>query len=206
MGLELGPPISHPRGTKHPVKYSVSILSSCVTPGIFSGPAGRPLLIARLPPVLASTKQYVPLRCCPFCGLLTRLPVTAVTPTSTPLVPQPGAAPEIVVFVGLPALGKSSFYRRHFQPAGYVHVNQDTLKTRPKCIKVVDESISAGKSCVVGAASCSTCVPRPERLTRRVLTDNTNRDVATRKYYVDVAKKRGVAIRCALPMLWEACA
>jgi bifunctional polynucleotide phosphatase/kinase len=96
------------------------------------------------------------------------------TPTSTPLLP-PHSKPEIVVFSGYPCLGKSTFFRRHFQPAGYTHVNQDTLKTRPKCVKATEEAVLAGKSCVV---------------------DNTNRDVQTRKYYIDLAKKLSVPIRC----------
>ena len=33
---------------------------------------------------------------------------------------------------------------------GYVHVNQDTLKTRDKCVKAVQEALREGKSCVVG--------------------------------------------------------
>ncbi|THG99041.1 hypothetical protein EW026_g3231 [Hermanssonia centrifuga] len=101
----------------------------------------------------------------------------AITPTSTPLLPQPGSPPEIMLFVGFPALGKSSFYRKYFQPSGYIHVNQDTLRTRAKCIKAVEEAIKAGESCAV---------------------DNTNRDVSTRKYYVDLAKKLDTPIRCIL--------
>lgn len=100
-----------------------------------------------------------------------------VTPTSTPVVPSPRTGPEIVLFVGFPALGKTSFYRAHFSSAGYVHVNQDILRTRDKCIKVVEETIKDGQSCVV---------------------DNTNRDAATRKHYVDLAKKHNVPIRCFL--------
>jgi len=83
-----------------------------------------------------------------------------------------------VLFVGFPALGKTSFYRAYFYAAGYVHVNQDTLRTREKCVKAVEEAIKEGQSCVV--------------------EDNTNRDTATRKHYVDMAKKLDVPIRCFL--------
>ncbi|EIM90535.1 PNK3P-domain-containing protein [Stereum hirsutum FP-91666 SS1] len=97
-------------------------------------------------------------------------------PADAPPIIPPGSPPqEVVVFVGYPALGKSTFFKRHFLPLGYVHVNQDTLKTRDKCVKAVQEALSAGKSCVV---------------------DNTNRDVMTRKFYVDIAKKYKVPIRC----------
>jgi len=84
---------------------------------------------------------------------------------------------EIVLFVGFPCLGKSTFYRKHFAPAGYVHVNQDTLGSRPKCIKAAEGALAAGKSCVI---------------------DNTNRDVQTREYYLDIAKRLQVPARCFL--------
>ncbi|KAF9052748.1 polynucleotide kinase 3 phosphatase-domain-containing protein [Panaeolus papilionaceus] len=100
--------------------------------------------------------------------------VPHITPTSTPLLPDPPKQ-EVVVFVGYPSLGKSSFYRRYFEPAGYVHINQDQLKTRDKCLKVMQERLKEGKSCVV---------------------DNTNRNVATRKGYIDACKKVGIPIRC----------
>ncbi|RDB21211.1 Bifunctional polynucleotide phosphatase/kinase [Hypsizygus marmoreus] len=99
-----------------------------------------------------------------------------VMPTSTPLLPSPPRQ-EIVLFVGYPSLGKTSFYRRHFQPAGYTHINQDTLKTRDKCVKAMREALRQDKSCVI---------------------DNTNRDAATRKFYVDVAKQLNIPIRCFL--------
>jgi bifunctional polynucleotide phosphatase/kinase len=82
---------------------------------------------------------------------------------------------EIVLFAGPPCLGKSTFFRTHFASAGYVHVNQDTLGSRPKCLKAAEEALAAGKSCVI---------------------DNTNRDVQTRKYYLDIAKRLQVPARC----------
>lgn len=84
-------------------------------------------------------------------------------------------ASEIVLFVGAPASGKTFLFNRVFAPAHYVHVNQDTLRTRDKCLGVVRENIQANRSCVV---------------------DNTNRDRATRKHYIDLARSLGVRIRC----------
>ncbi|KAH9991967.1 polynucleotide kinase 3 phosphatase-domain-containing protein [Russula compacta] len=95
------------------------------------------------------------------------------SPTTAVLPPDPQT--EIVVFVGPPCLGKSTFYHTHFSPAGYVHVNQDTLGSRPKCVKAAEEALTTGKSCVI---------------------DNTNRDVQTRKYYLDLAKRLQVPARC----------
>jgi bifunctional polynucleotide phosphatase/kinase len=97
------------------------------------------------------------------------------TPTSTSLLPIKPSPPEIVLFVGYPSSGKSSLYQRYFALADYVHVNQDTLKTKPRCLKAVETAIRAGKSCVV---------------------DNTNRNKKTRKDYVDLAKKLKTPIRC----------
>lgn len=85
------------------------------------------------------------------------------------------SAPEIVLFVGAPASGKTFLFTRVFEPAGYVHVNQDTLRSRDKCLRVVRDTISSDLSCVV---------------------DNTNRDRATRKHYIDLARTLGVRIRC----------
>jgi hypothetical protein len=49
------------------------------------------------------------------------------------------------------ASGKTSFYNNYFKPHGYVHVNQDTLKSREKCLAVVRDTITFGKTgCVVG--------------------------------------------------------
>lgn len=36
---------------------------------------------------------------------------------------------DIIIFVGSPGSGKSTFYKRLLQPLGYVRINQDTLKT-----------------------------------------------------------------------------
>ena len=36
---------------------------------------------------------------------------------------------DIVLLVGSPGAGKSSFYWKHLQPLGYGRVNQDILKT-----------------------------------------------------------------------------
>ncbi|KAG8217343.1 polynucleotide kinase 3 phosphatase-domain-containing protein [Butyriboletus roseoflavus] len=103
-------------------------------------------------------------------------PTDLLCPPTAEIVPVP-SQPELVLFTGFPCLGKSSFYRRYFASVGYVHVNQDTLGTRPKCLKAAEEALKAGKSCVI---------------------DNTNRDTATRKFYVDLTKKVGARTRCFL--------
>lgn len=82
---------------------------------------------------------------------------------------------EIVLFVGLPGAGKSTFYFNHLKPLGYERVNQDTLKTRDKCLKKCKQFITAGQSVVV---------------------DNTNMDKSTRAHWTDLAKTLGVPIQC----------
>ncbi|CAE6521908.1 unnamed protein product [Rhizoctonia solani] len=92
-----------------------------------------------------------------------------------PTLASPSTTPEVVVFVGSPGCGKSSVFRKQFAPAGYVHINQDTLKDKKKCVKETEKVISEGGRCVV---------------------DNTNRDKATRAEYIQVAKRLKCPVRC----------
>ncbi|ORC91074.1 putative polynucleotide kinase 3-phosphatase [Trypanosoma theileri] len=56
---------------------------------------------------------------------------------------------EMVIFVGYPGCGKTTFFKRFFEPAGYVHINRDTLKTKEKCLLEAEKSWKAGKSVVI---------------------------------------------------------
>jgi bifunctional polynucleotide phosphatase/kinase len=47
-------------------------------------------------------------------------------------------------------MGKTSLYKRHFEPVGYEHVNQDTLKTKARCLNAIEAALKAGQSVVVG--------------------------------------------------------
>ncbi|KAJ4488291.1 polynucleotide kinase 3 phosphatase-domain-containing protein [Lentinula aciculospora] len=96
------------------------------------------------------------------------------SPPHTPVIPEPRQQ-EIVIFVGYPGIGKSTIYQRYFAGMGYARINQDTLGSRPKCIAAVERALQEGLSCVV---------------------DNTNRDIQTRKYYVDIARKLRISARC----------
>lgn len=82
---------------------------------------------------------------------------------------------ELVIFCGSPGAGKSTFYWDYLKPLGYERINQDLLKTRPKCIKVAKEHLAAGRSVVV---------------------DNTNADPETRSQWINVAKEYNIPIRC----------
>lgn len=54
---------------------------------------------------------------------------------------------ELVVLVGPPASGKSTFSKEHLPT--YCRINQDTLHSVEKCRKAVDEMLGQGKSVVV---------------------------------------------------------
>jgi len=86
-----------------------------------------------------------------------------------------GTGQELVIMVGRPASGKSTFTKRFFVPAGYVHVNQDTLKTKDKCVKAAKEAVANGKSVVV---------------------DNTNPSESVRGEFLAIAKAAGIPARC----------
>jgi bifunctional polynucleotide phosphatase/kinase len=57
---------------------------------------------------------------------------------------------DIVIFCGPPGAGKSTFFWKYLQPLGYERVNQDTLKSRDKCLLAARELLSDGNSIVIG--------------------------------------------------------
>lgn len=85
--------------------------------------------------------------------------------------------PEVVVAVGFPAAGKSTFFKEHMVSKGYSYVNRDTLGNWQKCVAACEEALRGGHGVVV---------------------DNTNLEVDARKRYVDCARKAGVPCRCFL--------
>lgn len=73
----------------------------------------------------------------------------------------------------------------------YLHINQDTLKTREKCIKALEEALKTGKSCVIGEKQVYCYLSS----STNDISDNTNRNAATRKVYLDVCRKNDVPAR-----------
>ena len=102
------------------------------------------------------------------------------------------------MFVGYPAMGKTRLYKQHFEPAGYEHVNQDTLKTKTKCLNAVEAALKAGRSVVVGTSFAGPHSRVIKALTKGKLADNTNRNRKTREDYLDLAEIYGVDCRCVL--------
>lgn len=109
---------------------------------------------------------------------------------------DPDSPIEIVLFVGYPSSGKTSFYQKYFASRGYVHVNQDILRTAKKCLDHVELSLDQNKSCVVGEFSGVN--PMMEDSEAKGESDNTNRNVVTRSTYIALAKKLNVPIRYAV--------
>ncbi|KAK4222388.1 putative bifunctional polynucleotide phosphatase/kinase [Podospora fimiseda] len=85
---------------------------------------------------------------------------------------------EMVLFVGPPGAGKSTFFWKVLEPLGYMRINQDTLKTRAKCLKAAEDLLKG------------------EEKTCHLAIDATNPDADTRAEWVQLAKKHKVPIRC----------
>lgn len=82
---------------------------------------------------------------------------------------------EVILFVGCPASGKSTFYKCHLKSRGYIHINRDTLGTWQKCVAECNRALQVGKS---------------------VAVDNTNPDRESRLRYIECARNHNVPIRC----------
>lgn len=81
--------------------------------------------------------------------------------------------PEIVLFMGLPASGKSTFFEREFSKT-HVRINLDMLRTRNREPGLLQTCLDIKQSCVV---------------------DNTNVSCAERSKYVEVAKENKFRVR-----------
>lgn len=82
--------------------------------------------------------------------------------------------PELVIFVGAPASGKSTYYAKNFADT-HIRVNLDTLKRRSKEAKL-----------------CKFCLDNKLSL----VIDNTNPTIKDRKKYIDMFIKEGYHIKC----------
>ncbi len=81
-------------------------------------------------------------------------------------------AKKAVLFIGIPASGKTSYYRRYFG-ADYVHINLDTLRTRDKERLEILRCLGNGLNFVV---------------------DNTNPAKSDRARYIALAKTAGYQV------------
>lgn len=82
---------------------------------------------------------------------------------------------EMIIMIGMPGSGKSTFVKNHIEPHGYGVINRDTAKTIPKCIKECEKFISKGQSVVI---------------------DNTNPSIDAREKFTSIAIKNKYTLRC----------
>ncbi|MBE6377129.1 MAG: ATP-binding protein [Lentisphaerae bacterium] len=79
---------------------------------------------------------------------------------------------EIIIFTGIPASGKTTFYEQNFA-ATHIHISLDVLHTRNQENKMLEETLASGKSCVI---------------------DNTNVTAAERAKYIETGKRYGYKV------------
>lgn len=80
---------------------------------------------------------------------------------------------QVVIFIGIQASGKSTFYSEMLACHGYAHINLDTLRTRGQEQKALQECYASGRSFVV---------------------DNTNPARADRARYILEAQAHGYEV------------
>jgi len=100
-----------------------------------------------------------------------RFDLSLFSPTSTPLVSK---TKELVIMVGYPGSGKSTFSKTHLVSQGYVRANTDELKTPAKVLAVVAAAMAKGE---------------------RVVVDNTNPSKDARAPFIQLAVKHGYPVR-----------
>lgn len=81
---------------------------------------------------------------------------------------------ELVIMVGYPSSGKTTYTDKHFKKDNYVILHGDVLKTESKIVKALKSELDQGKSVVI---------------------DATNPSKNKRKVFIDIAKERGLYVR-----------
>lgn len=68
-------------------------------------------------------------------------------------VPKFNSTKELIIFVGAQGTGKSTFAKTHYKD--FIIINQDTLKTKQKVMKVLEESLKTSRSIVIDSTNPS---------------------------------------------------
>jgi bifunctional polynucleotide phosphatase/kinase len=84
---------------------------------------------------------------------------------------------EIILMIGYPGSGKSTFVNNILIPMGYIRINRDTLKTVTKCINETKKYLINQKSIVI---------------------DNINHNIKSREKYIKLAKSYNYNVRCII--------
>ena len=83
------------------------------------------------------------------------------------------ATKQMIVFIGIQASGKTTFYKELLACHGLAHINLDTLHTRHKEAMAIEECLRSSISYVV---------------------DNTNPQIVDRQRYIPLAKSHGYEV------------
>ncbi|XP_078368438.1 bifunctional polynucleotide phosphatase/kinase-like [Oculina patagonica] len=82
---------------------------------------------------------------------------------------------EVIVMVGYPSCGKTTFVKEHLVPRGYIPLDEDQFETWEECLSACNEALSRGQGVVI---------------------DSANPDRETRKRYINCAKQAQASVRC----------
>jgi bifunctional polynucleotide phosphatase/kinase len=93
-----------------------------------------------------------------------------------PIAKTKKARVKVVVLVGLPASGKS-YYAKKVTKEAFIIINQDTLKTREKCIELAKLSLKNGVSIII---------------------DRCNISRKQRQHWIGLAKQFGAELECVV--------
>lgn len=83
----------------------------------------------------------------------------------------------MIIMVGLPGSGKSTFVKNTLEPLGYVRINRDTSSSMAKCLRETKINLENGKSVVI---------------------DNINHDIKSREKYIKLAKQYNYNVKCII--------
>lgn len=88
-----------------------------------------------------------------------------------PAIPQEKT---LIILMGVPGAGKTTTYNKYLEPKGYIHINQDTLKTTTKVYNATYEAMQQGLN---------------------ICLDNTNASEEKRKVYYELADEYGYQVK-----------
>jgi predicted kinase len=117
----------------------------------------------------------------PLDDMLSKLSLSTPSPAEAHASADTSDAKEkpfVLLLAGLPGSGKSTLSEQLVNAdSKYVHVNQDLLGTRPKCLTAARNALLAGKCPVI---------------------DRCNFDVKQRRWFIDLARQElgGCAVHC----------